>query len=116
MMKLFERTDLGLLNSYFGMPMIQIGDKINLKVFSLMNCNPIEPPDDVRPNFRHKENEKTGSSSTYRSLIGYLTYLTHTRLDSMFPVGFLSCFMDNPTYKLMKVGRCVVKHIRGILI
>ena len=108
MMKLFERTDLGLLNSYFGMPVIQIGDKTILKVFRLMDCNPMETPVDVWPNFRHKENEKTGNSSTYRSLIGSLTYFIHTRLDLIFPVGFLCCFMNNPTYKLMKVGRCVV--------
>ncbi|KAL6312714.1 hypothetical protein AAG906_024672 [Vitis piasezkii] len=53
------------------------------------------------------DGEKLEEPSAYRSLIGDLLYLIATRLDLMFPAGFLSRFMSLPSNVHMGVAKAV---------
>lgn len=47
----------------------------------------------------------------YRSLVGRLIYLTHTRPDLSFAVGLLSRFMHCPSKQHMGAGKRVLRYV-----
>nr|GFA04146.1 ribonuclease H-like domain, reverse transcriptase, RNA-dependent DNA polymerase [Tanacetum cinerariifolium] len=49
----------------------------------------------------------------YRSLIGSLRYLLHTRPDLSYSVGLLSRFMQDPKDHHLKAGKQVIRYIKG---
>ncbi|GJX78127.1 ribonuclease H-like domain, reverse transcriptase, RNA-dependent DNA polymerase [Tanacetum coccineum] len=51
--------------------------------------------------------------SAYRSLIGCLRYLLHTRPDLSYSVGLLSRFMQEPREQHMKAIRQVLRYVKG---
>nr|GEW67548.1 ribonuclease H-like domain, reverse transcriptase, RNA-dependent DNA polymerase [Tanacetum cinerariifolium] len=53
------------------------------------------------------------NSTEYRSLIGYLRYLLHTRPDLSYLVGLLSRFMQEPREQHMKAIRQVLCYVKG---
>lgn len=54
------------------------------------------------------------AAGRYRSLVGRLIYLTHTRLDILFSVGILSKYMSKPTRSHTGVGQRVLRYLIGI--
>ncbi len=61
---------------------------------------------------RHMETRATNEYD-YRSLVGSLIYLTHSRPDISFVVGCVSSFMTNPQVSHMDVGRHILKYLKG---
>ncbi|GKD39994.1 hypothetical protein Tco_1260201 [Tanacetum coccineum] len=53
------------------------------------------------------------NSTKYRSLIGCLRYLLHTRPDLSYSVGLLSRFMQEPREQHMKAIRQVLRYVKG---
>nr|GEU83939.1 ribonuclease H-like domain, reverse transcriptase, RNA-dependent DNA polymerase [Tanacetum cinerariifolium] len=53
------------------------------------------------------------NSTEYRSLIGCLRYLLHTRPDLSYYVGLLSRFMQEPREQHMKAIRQVLRYVKG---
>nr|GEU50406.1 ribonuclease H-like domain, reverse transcriptase, RNA-dependent DNA polymerase [Tanacetum cinerariifolium] len=53
------------------------------------------------------------NSTEYRSIIGYLRYLLHTRPDLSYSVGLLSHFMQEPREQHMKAIRQVLRYVKG---
>nr|GEX11480.1 ribonuclease H-like domain, reverse transcriptase, RNA-dependent DNA polymerase [Tanacetum cinerariifolium] len=53
------------------------------------------------------------NSTEYRSLIGCLRYLLHTRPDLCYSVGLLSRFMQEPREQHMKAIRQVLRYVKG---
>nr|GEW71747.1 ribonuclease H-like domain, reverse transcriptase, RNA-dependent DNA polymerase [Tanacetum cinerariifolium] len=53
------------------------------------------------------------NSTEYRSLIGCLRYLLHTRPDLSYSVGLLSRFMQEPREQHMKAIKQVLRYIKG---
>ena len=125
MMKLFEMSDLGLLNSYLGIEVIQGKSSICLnhrtyamnilEQYNMTDCNLAHSPMEARLKFVKSEQDSSVDSTLYRSLIGSLRYLTHTRPDLMFSVGFLSRFMEHPTSEHMLALKRVLRYIKGTL-
>lgn len=107
MTNLFEMTDLSLLSSYLRIQVYQHEGEIMLSHrsyverilidFNMEGCNCSQTPLKLRPKFDQQEGVSKFNSSLYRSLMGSLRYLTHTRPDLLFSVGFLCRFMENPT-------------------
>ncbi|GKB57704.1 ribonuclease H-like domain, reverse transcriptase, RNA-dependent DNA polymerase [Tanacetum coccineum] len=61
-----------------------------------------------------KDHGRTMVNSTeYRSLIGCLRYLLHTRPDLSYSVGLLSRFMQEPREQHMKAIRQVLRYVKG---
>nr|GEV86135.1 ribonuclease H-like domain, reverse transcriptase, RNA-dependent DNA polymerase [Tanacetum cinerariifolium] len=119
----FEMSDLALLAYYLEIKVTQTGGDISikqsayankiLKEAGMIDCNetliPIDPGTRIT-----KNTEGTLVNSTeYRSLIGCLRYLLHTRPDLSYSVGLLSSFMQEPKEQHMKAIKQVLLYVKG---
>lgn len=63
----------------------------------MLECNPTKYPMDPKE-VLHKDEEGVPVNSTeFKSLVGGLRYLVHTRPDLAYAVGIVSRFMERPT-------------------
>nr|GFB40266.1 ribonuclease H-like domain, reverse transcriptase, RNA-dependent DNA polymerase [Tanacetum cinerariifolium] len=85
-----EMSDLGLLAYYLG----------------------IEIPMDPGTKLVKAEDENSVDATHYRSLIGSLRYLLHTRPDLSYLVGLLSRFMQDPKDHHLKEVKQVIRYIK----
>nr|GEV08591.1 ribonuclease H-like domain, reverse transcriptase, RNA-dependent DNA polymerase [Tanacetum cinerariifolium] len=102
----FEMRDLGLLAYYLGIEVTQTGGEITikqtgyinkiLKETSMMDSNDTKIPMDPGTKLVKAKDGNSVDATYYRSLIGSLRYLLHTRLDLSYSVGLLSRFMQDP--------------------
>ena len=123
MTKEFDMRNLGSLSSYLGIEVKQSKDFIFLsktayaqKVLQhakLGQCNSAFTPLESRAQFISEEGKSTVNSTTYRSLLGSLRYLTHTRPDILFAVGILSRHMENPTQEHYIGVKRVLRYLKG---
>jgi hypothetical protein len=51
----------------------------------------------------------------YRCLMGSLRYLTHTRPDLTFSVGYISRFIQRPTTKHQQAVKRIIRYVAGTL-
>nr|GEV26262.1 zinc finger, CCHC-type [Tanacetum cinerariifolium] len=101
----FEMSDLGLLAYYLGIEVKQTGGEITikqtcyitkiLKETSMMDSNDEKIPMDPSTKLVKAEDGNPVDATYYRSLIGSLRYLLHTRPDLSYSVGQLSRFMED---------------------
>ena len=119
----FDMSNLGSLSSYLGIEVKQGKNFIFLsqtayaqKVLQhakLGECNVAISPLETRAQFTNEEGRSTVNSTVYRSLIGSLRYLTHTRPDLLFLVGIHSLFMENPTQEHYNGVKRVLRNVKG---
>ena len=119
----FDMSNLGSLSSYLGIKVKRGKDFIFLsqttyaqKVLQhakLGECNSAFTPLETRAQFTYEEGKSTDNSTAYRSLIGSLKYLTHTRPDLLFAVGILSWHMENPTREHYIGEKRVLRYLKG---
>lgn len=116
-------SDLGLLNYYLGIEVSQNEDCITLKQSTYANkvlekagmqdCNPCKFPMEPRLELTKDENGEPVDSTTYKSIVGGLRYLTHTRPDISYAVGLVSRFMERPTKQHLQAVKHILRYIRG---
>jgi len=121
----FKMSDLGLLSYYLGIEvqqrtgMITLGQAAYaaklLERAGMSNCNPVQAPMETRLKLSKKSTAPAVDSTLYRSLVGSLRYLIHTRPDISFAVGYISRFMENPTTEHMGAVKHVLRYIAGML-
>ena len=61
------------------------------------------------------ENSERICTIVYRSILGKLCYLTHTRPDLMFSVSLLNRFMENPSVEHLKTAKRIIRYVKGTL-
>ena len=120
----FEMSNLGQLSSYLGIKVSQEGGMITLSQsnyaksilsFAKMEeCNLAQTPLEARMKFNQQEGPLV-DSTIFRSLIGSLRYLTHTRSDLTYFVGFLSRFIERPTIEHLTALKRVLRYLRGTI-
>jgi hypothetical protein len=54
-------------------------------------------------------------ATQYRRLVGSLRYLTHTRSDLAFSVGYVSRFMQRPTTEHQQAVKRIIRYVEGTL-
>jgi predicted PP-loop superfamily ATPase len=64
----------------------------------MTNCNGCATPMESRIQLSKRSEALAVDKTEYRSIIGSLRYLLHTRPDLSFSVGFLSQFMESPKH------------------
>nr|GFB50989.1 zinc finger, CCHC-type [Tanacetum cinerariifolium] len=121
----FEMSDLGLLAYYLGIEVTQIEDGISikqtgyankiLKEARMVDCNETKIPMDPGTKLIKTEGGELVDATEYKSLIGCLRYLIHTRPHLSYSVGLLSRFMQEPREQHMKAIRQVLRYIKGTL-
>ena len=123
MLRKFEMTDMGLLHYFLGLEVKQGVDGIFLsqrkfaedllKKFQLTGCTPAYTP--MNPNEKLSTNDDTGAANArlYRSMVGGLNYLSHTRPDIAHSVGLVSRFMHKPTKHHLGAVKRIMHYIAG---
>ena len=119
----FEMSDLGLLAYYLGIEVTQTGGEITikqtgyidkiLKDTSMTDSNDTKIPMDPGTKLVKAEDGELVDATYYRSLIGSLRYLLHTRPDLSYSVGLLSRFMQDPKDHHLKAVKQVIRYIKG---
>ncbi|GJS99151.1 ribonuclease H-like domain, reverse transcriptase, RNA-dependent DNA polymerase [Tanacetum coccineum] len=119
----FEMSDLGLLAYYLGIEVTQTNGDISikqsayaskiLKEAGMIDCNETLIPMDPGTRLTKITEGTMVNSTEYRSLIGCLRYLLHTRPDLSYSVGLLSRFMQEPREQHMKAIRQVLRYVQG---
>ncbi|GKA45533.1 ribonuclease H-like domain, reverse transcriptase, RNA-dependent DNA polymerase [Tanacetum coccineum] len=123
MKEIFEMSDLGLLAYYLGIEVTQSGGDISIKQSAyarkiLKEAGMLESNETIIPMDPGTRLTKTAegtmvNSTEYRSLIGCLRYLLHTRPDLSYSVRLLSLFMQEPKEQHMKAIKNVLRYVKG---
>lgn len=79
----------------------------------MSNCNPTHTPMEHRLKLSKASQADEVDSTEYRSVVGSLRYLLHTRPDLSFAVGYVSRFMDRPTKEHMTAVRHILRYVKG---
>uniref|UniRef100_A0ACD5UNA0 Uncharacterized protein n=2 Tax=Avena sativa TaxID=4498 RepID=A0ACD5UNA0_AVESA len=117
----FKMTDLGLLTLYLGIEVSQAPGEITLKQSAfaakllekagMADCNRVHVPMEPRLKLSKESTNPPADITLYRSIIGSLRYLVHTRPDISFSVGMLSRFMEAPTSEHLSAVKHLLRYI-----
>lgn len=119
----FEMSDLGKLSYYLGIEVSREGDHIVLKQTAyaqkllekagMVDCNPVKYPMEVKVQLDKDEKGKYVNSTMFKSLVGGLRYLVHTRPDIAYAVGIVSRFMERPTVLHLNATIRILSNMAG---
>ncbi|XP_062198808.1 secreted RxLR effector protein 161-like [Phragmites australis] len=79
------------------------------------DCNTVHVPMENRLKLSKKSTSPPVDASYYRSIVGSLRYLVHTRPDISFAVRYVSRFMENPTTEHLSAIKHILRYIAGML-
>jgi hypothetical protein len=123
MKNLFSMSDLGLLSYYLGIEVKQLPSGIFLsqsgyaarilEKSGMEKCNPVQVPMEARLHLSKSSTCKQVDSTLYRSIIGSLRYLTHTRPDITYAVGVASRFMEKPASDHLAAVKHILRYVKG---
>lgn len=121
----FCMSDLGLLSFYLGVEVKQSADGITLcqsayaaKILDqagMTGCNPCTLPMEPRFKLSKTSTAPPTDATAYRSIVGSLRYLVHTRPDISYSVGYVSRFMEAPTTEHLAAVKHILRYIAGTL-
>ncbi|KAJ0556958.1 putative RNA-directed DNA polymerase [Helianthus annuus] len=119
----FEMTDVGELQYFLGLEVEKKKDglficqkkyaKSLLEKFGMSECKRVPTPMNVNDKFRVEDGSKLVNEKQFRSLVGGLIYLTHTRPDILFSVSLISRFMQKPTAIHLGAAKRILRYIAG---
>ena len=125
MLSRFEMTDMGLLHYFLGLKVKQMEDRIFasqkkyasdlLKKFGMVNCKSVVTPMNVNEKLQVEDGTEQIDATSFRSLVGGLIYLSHTRLDISFSVGVVSRFMSKPSKQHFGAAKRILRYIAGMV-
>jgi hypothetical protein len=121
----FQMSDLGLLSFYLGIELHQGDSGITLRqtayakrvveLAGLTDCNPALTPMEERLKLGRDSTTEEVDATQYRRLVGSIRYLTHTRPDLTFSVGYISRFMQRPTTEHQQAVKRIIRYVAGTL-
>ncbi|KAD4179873.1 hypothetical protein E3N88_28464 [Mikania micrantha] len=101
-----EMSDLGPLSYYLGLEVMQEDDGIKIKQSSydkkilqqegMWECNPTKYPMEPGLKLAKDDGSNLVDATAYRRIVGCLRYLTHSRPDLAYSVGYVSRYMQGP--------------------
>jgi hypothetical protein len=119
----FRMSDLGLLTYYLGIEVSQDSSGISLcqKVYAtrllertgMTDCNPSRSPMETRLKLTKASEEAKVNAIEYRSVVGALRYLIHTRPDLAHAVSYVSRFMSEPHGDDLAAVTRILRYIAG---
>jgi hypothetical protein len=121
----FRMSDLGLLSYYLGIEVRQgsSGTTIAqgayassiLEKAGMKGCNAYHVPMEARLKLSKASTEPPVDTTFYRSIVGSLRYLVHTRPDITYAVGYVSRFMEQPTEEHWNAVKHILRYVAGTL-
>lgn len=123
MMTEFEMTDLGMMKYFLGIQVKQQKGEIFisqekylvdlLQKFHMQNSKPIATPLAVNEKLKMEDGAKKVDDAMFRSLVGSLLYLTHTRPDIMQSVNMVSRFSSSPSTLHFAATKRILRYLNG---
>nr|GEX52177.1 retrovirus-related Pol polyprotein from transposon TNT 1-94 [Tanacetum cinerariifolium] len=84
-----------------------------LKKFNMQGCKTVATPMNINEKLTTEDGTELIDARVYRSLVGRLIYVTHSRPDAAYSVGVLSRFMHRPTIHHFGAARRVLRYLAG---
>lgn len=119
----FDMSDLGKLSYYLGIEVSQKKGFTELKQTAyakklldkagLSECNSVSYPMEPRIQLSKDEEGRAVNSTVFKSLVGGLRYLVHTRPDIAFSVVLVSRYMERPTNLHMNAVKRILRYVKG---
>ena len=119
----FEMSMIGEMKCFLGLQIAQNSDGIFLsqvkylkdllKIFVSESCKPIGTPMITGHKLSSKDETPTIEQKKYRSMIGGLQYLTHTRPDIENAVGIVARFQANPKEYNYAIVKRIFRYLKG---
>ena len=116
-------SDLGTLSYYLGIEVCQgpSGITISQERYALklleragmLGCNPSSTPMEPHLKLLKESTAPPVDATAYRSIVGGLRYLLHTRPDISFSVGYVSRFMEAPTEEHQAAVKRILRYVAG---
>lgn len=121
----FEMNDLGRLSYYLGIEVEKGNGYIELKqaVYvrkilekaGMTECNPTKYPMDLKEKITKDEEGRPVDPTQYKSMVGGLRYLVHTRSNIAYFVGIVSILMEKPTMIHQNAMIRILRYVKGTL-
>jgi hypothetical protein len=121
----FQMSDLELLSFYLGIEVLQGDSGITLRqaayakgvveLAGLTDCNPALTPMEERLKLSRDSMTEEVDATQYWLLVGSLRYLTHTRPNLAFSVGYVSRFMQRPMTEHQQAVKRIIRYVVGTL-
>ncbi|KAL0541200.1 hypothetical protein IC582_021239 [Cucumis melo] len=86
-----------------------------LKKFGMINCKPETTPINVNEKLQQNDGAEMADAQRFKSLVGGLIYLTHTRLGISYSIGVISRFMQCPSRDHFGAAKRVMRYIVGTI-
>ncbi|CAA6675838.1 unnamed protein product [Spirodela intermedia] len=80
-----------------------------------MKCNPVSTPLEARFKFSEGSKSQSVDSIKFRSIIGSLRYLIHTRPDLTYSLGYLSRCMEAPTTEHLATLKRILRYVKDTI-
>ena len=119
----FEMKDMGNLKYFLRIKVLRSkkGIFINQRKYLLdllaeagmVDCKPVETPMVTNHGLQNVEGAEMTDQERYRSMVGKLIYLSHTRTDIVYAVGVLSKFMHRPQVEHMAAVMRILRYLKG---
>nr|GEU99437.1 hypothetical protein [Tanacetum cinerariifolium] len=123
MNKEFKMSDMGLLSYYLGIEVSQYADRITLKQpayvktilkkTGMEDCNACKYPMEPKLELTKDGAGDPIDPTKFRSIVGALRYLTHTRPDISYAVGLVSKFMEKPIAQHLIAVKHILRYVKG---
>ena len=81
----------------------------------MSECNPTKYPMDPKEHITKDEGGRQVDKTKYRSMVGGLRYLVHTRPNKAYVVGVVSRFRENPTVLHKNAVKRILRYVKGTL-
>ncbi|CAA0822344.1 cysteine-rich RLK (RECEPTOR-like protein kinase) 8 [Striga hermonthica] len=119
----FRMSDLGQLSYYLGIEVKQGRDSITLcqrayagkllERSGMADCKSCATPMEERLKLTKASTAAKVDATLYRSIVGGLRYLVHTRPDIAFAVGYVSRFMEDPREDHWVAVKRLLRYVKG---
>lgn len=86
-----------------------------LEKVGMAECNEAHVPMELRLKLSKQSPNPPVDITLYRSIVGSLRYLMHTRPDISFAVGMVSPFMEAPTTEHMSAVKHLLRYVAGTI-
>ena len=121
----FDMSDLGKLSYYLGLEVTQGSGFIELRQLTyakkvlekdgMAECNAVKFPMDHKLQLHADKTGEPVNPTHFKSIVGGLRYLVHTRPDIAHAVEIVSRYMKRPTEVHMNVVKRICRYIKGTM-